>query len=223
MRLSERCTLRSSTPSGTEMSVSAKFSTPRTPHAHAASTALCAAFFGTAITAIWNGCSFDQASINGEHRDFFDRRAAHGGIGVEHGGDGKADVGEAAEGRDGRAEAPGADDYDMMPLIEAENGFDRLAQRGNLIPASLTAETAKGAEILADLRIGQPHFLAEGAGGNILYAALFQQAQMTIVGGKAARHGVGNALAPVIQASHRDKTFHNKLSRNYPTIAYYNT
>ena len=77
-----------------------------------------------------------------------------------------------------------------MVIIHAKDVSDLGTQLFHVVSVSLLAELAEAAEILADLRCGDSHFLTERMGGDSDDSAILQVGEVTIIPRQTANDGV---------------------------------
>ena len=71
---------------------------------------------------------------------------------------------------------------------------DLSLQLLHIVSVSLLAELAEAAEILADLRGGDVHFLSQRMGGDPDNAPVVQFVQLAVISWQTPDHGVGNVF-----------------------------
>ena len=121
-----------------------------------------------------------------------DARADERGGDVERGVKQKTGLHEVKVAQQRVAQVAGADDDEAVLLVHAENVTDLGAQLQNVVAVALLAEFAKAAQVLADLRGGDAHALAERARRDAHDALGVQIVEIAVVTGKTPDDSVGN-------------------------------
>ena len=121
------------------------------------------------------------------HGDAADRAADLLRIGVEDRGDVDPVLGEDRRARDRLAEAPGADERDVVLALRAEDLADLGEQRVDVVADPALAELAEGGQVAADLRRVDVRVVGDLLRGDALLAHLLRLRQHLEVPGEARR------------------------------------
>ena len=139
------------------------------------------------------GCVFLQL-VHGADSDAVDLVADQGGGDVEGGVQVEAHLGKIKVLQQRVAQVAGADDDQLVVVVDAQNMADLRAKLCHIITVALLSELAKAAEILADLRGGDVHLIAQRVGGDADNALVVQVIQIAVVPGETVDHSIGDFL-----------------------------
>ena len=162
-----------------------KFQIPWTPAATNRSPMDWAADLGTVSSPTLTGCSAKKRlqCIRVVHRNPGDLGPHRALLYVKGGQQLKAVVGELKIFNKRPSQVAGAQHHDGVAPVDAQDLSDLFLEPVHLISIALLAESAKTKQILPDLGGGQPHRLAQGAGGDADHPLALELGQLTVVTG----------------------------------------
>ena len=123
-----------------------------------------------------------------------DMRVDQLGGDIKSGIDLKTDFLEIKVLHQGVTEVTRADNDQAVTDVDAENVTDLTAQFGNIIAVALLTEFTEAAQVLTDLRGGDPHLRAERIGGDANRAAIVKVIQIAVIAGQTVDDRIGNLL-----------------------------
>ena len=128
------------------------------------------------------------------NRHTVDRGADNSGGDIKSGVHGKTSVGEWEVLQQGMTQVAHADHDQVVVVVHAQNVTDLSTELLHIIAVALLSELAETAEILADLRGGDVHLLAQRMGGDADHAAVAQVSQLAVISGKTPDNSVRDVL-----------------------------